>query len=319
MSFSAPQDRKPGMAGFFVARPIFGIVINLLILIAGLAALASVDGREMPDVDKPVLSVRTSYVGAVPETVDQEVTQVLEDALSALDGLSYMESSSTMGESRITIDLSEGTDVDVAANEAREIVAATLRNLPDDLEDDPSVTKSDSNADAIIRLAIMGDATLQELKEMAEGPIYDRLSMIDGIAEVNIRGNRANEFRVTLDIPSLLERGLTVFDVSEALATLRDDTPLGELETSSQNLALRVGNAEVTAESVGDIPIGNSTRVSDVAFVQVVPEDSDVSSRVNGQTAIGLDITRQSGWTFQRPCGRQSKSCAQACQRASIS
>ncbi|MEP3330433.1 efflux RND transporter permease subunit [Sedimentitalea sp.] len=294
MNTSASKPGKPGMASLFVARPIFGIVLNLLILIAGLAALAAVDVREMPDVDQPVLSVRTSYEGAVPETVDQEVTQVLEDALSGLDGLAYMESSSTTGESRITIDLSKGTDVDVAANEAREIVAATLRNLPDELEDDPAVTKSDSNADAIIRLAIMGDATLQELTELAEGPIYDRLSMIDGIAEVTIRGNRANEFRVTLDMPSLLGRGLTIFDVSDALAALRDDTPLGALETTSQNLALRVGNAEVTAESIGDIPIGNSTRVSDVAFVQVVPEDSDVSSRVNGQTAIGLDITRQS-------------------------
>ncbi|WP_424987332.1 efflux RND transporter permease subunit [Microbulbifer sp. S227A] len=294
MTAPQPTNRKRGMADLFVARPLFGIVINLLVLIAGLAALASVDVREMPDVDQPVLSVRTTYEGAVPETVDQEVTQVLEDALSALDGLSYMESSSTMGESRITIDLSEGTDVDVAANEAREIVAATLRKLPDDLEDDPSVTKSDSNADAIIRLAIMGDATVQELTELAEGPIYDRLSMIDGIAEVSIRGNRANEFRVTLDMPSLLGRGLTIFDVSDALATLRDDTPLGELETTSQTLALRVGNARVTTQSIGDIPIGDTTRVSDVGFVQEVPEDSDVSTRVNGQTAIGLDITRQS-------------------------
>ena len=183
----------------------------------------------MPDVDQPVLSVRTSYEGAVPATVDREVTQVLEDALSALEGLSYIESSSSTGSSRITIDLSEGTDVDVAANEAREIVSSTLRQLPDEIDDDPSVTKSDSNADAIIRLAILGDASLDELTELAEGPVYDRLSTIDGIAEVTVRGNQPNEFRVTLDMPSLLSRGMTIFDVSDALASLRDDTPLGEL------------------------------------------------------------------------------------------
>ena len=110
------------------------------------------------------------------------MTQVLEDALSALEGLSYIESSSTTGSSRITIDLSEGTDVDIAANEAREIVSATLRQLPDGI-DDPTVTKSDSNADAIIRLALMGNATFDEMTQLAEGVIYDRLSVIDGIAE----------------------------------------------------------------------------------------------------------------------------------------
>ncbi|SDX42126.1 efflux RND transporter permease subunit [Litoreibacter albidus] len=294
MSAPALKRAVRGMADLFVARPIFGIVINLLILIAGLAALNSVDVREMPNVDQPVISVRTTYEGAVPSTVDQEITQVLEDALNALEGLSYIESSSSTGSSRITIDLSEGTDIDVAANEAREIVAATMRQLPDDLEDDPSVSKSDSNADAIIRLAIMGDATLDEMTALAEGAIYDRLSLIDGISEVTVRGNRANEFRVTLNIPSLLSRGLTVFDVTDALNDLRDDTPLGSLESTSQTLALRVGNAEVTAQSIGQISINAQTRVADVAFVQLVPEDSDVSSRVNGQTAIGIDISRQS-------------------------
>ena len=85
------RAHKAGFADTFVARPIFGIVLNLLIIIAGLAALSSVDIREMPDVDRPVLSVRTTYTGAVASTVDTEVTQVLEDALSALDGMSYIE------------------------------------------------------------------------------------------------------------------------------------------------------------------------------------------------------------------------------------
>ncbi|WP_417599109.1 efflux RND transporter permease subunit [Pararhodobacter oceanensis] len=282
-----------GIADLFVSRPIFGIVINLLILIAGLAALTGVDVREMPDVDRPVLSVRTTYEGAVPSTVDQEVTQVLEAALSALEGLSYMESSSSTGSSRITIDLSEGTNVDVAANEAREIVAATQRQLPDDI-DDPRVTKADTNADAIIRLALLGDASLDSLTALAEGAIYDRLSAIDGIAEVTVQGSRANEFRVTLDMAALLSRNLTIFDVSNALTALRDNTPLGSLETDAQTLALRVGNAEVTTEMIGQIPINAHTRVADVAFVRVTPEDSGFYTRVNGQSAVSLSITRQS-------------------------
>ncbi|MGR3473197.1 MAG: efflux RND transporter permease subunit [Sulfitobacter sp.] len=243
--------------------------------------------------DRPVLSVRTDYDGAVPSTVDTEVTQVLEDALSALDGMSYIESTSSMGSSRITIDLSDGTDVNVAANEAREIVSGALRSLPDDIED-PSVSKSDSNADAIIRLALLGDASLDTLTQLAEGAVYERLSLIDGIAEVTLRGDRANEFRVAVNMPSLLSRGLTIFDVSTALAQLRDDTALGSLSSETQTLSLRVGSKDVTVETINQLPINDTTQVADIAFVQLIPEDASVYTRVNGETAIGLDITRQS-------------------------
>ncbi|MEO9896154.1 MAG: efflux RND transporter permease subunit, partial [Paracoccaceae bacterium] len=285
--------QKTGFASLFVARPILGLVLNLLIIIAGLAAFNSIDVREMPDVDRPVLSVNTTYEGAVPATVDSEITQPLEDALSGLEGLSFMESTSSSGSSRITIDLSDGTDVDVAANEAREIVSATSRSLPEDAEES-TVSKSDSNSDAIIRLALLGDASFDELTQIAEGAIYERLSTIDGIAEITVRGDRSNEFQVLLDIPSLLSRGLTIFDVSTALATLRDDTALGSLEGTSQTLALSVANQEVTVETIEGLQIDNATQVADIALVQLLPEDSTVFARVNGQAAIGLDITRQS-------------------------
>ncbi|NOR32010.1 MAG: MMPL family transporter [Sulfitobacter sp.] len=292
MSFEK-RAHKAGFADIFVARPIFGIVLNLLIIIAGLAALSSVDTREMPDVDQPVLSVRTTYEGAVASTVDTEITQVLEDALSALEGMSNIESTSSIGSSRITVDLSDGTDVDVAANEAREIISSTVRSLPDDI-DTPTVSKSDSNADAIIRLALLGNASFDALTKLAEGVVYERLSLIDGIAEVTVRGNRANEFRVALNMPSLLSRGLTIFDVSTALKQLRDDTALGSLSAESQTLALRVGNDEVTVEAINQLPVNDTTQVADIAFVQLIPEDASVYTRVNGETAVSLDITRQS-------------------------
>lgn len=287
------MSQATGFASLFVARPILALVLNLLIIIAGLAALGGIDVREMPDVDRPVLSVSTSYEGAVPATVDSEITQPLEDALSGLEGLSFMESTSSSGSSRITIDLSDGTDVDIAANEAREIVSATMPSLPDDAEE-PKVSKSDSNADAIVRLALLGDASLDELTQIAEGVIYERLSTIDGIAEVTVQGSRSNEFQVRLDMPSLLSRGLTVFDVSAALAALRDDTALGSLEGINQTLALSVDNQEVTVEAIEAIQIDNTTQVADVAFVQLLPEETSVFTRVNGQTAISVDITRQS-------------------------
>lgn len=285
--------RKTGAAHLFVGRPILGIVLNILVVVAGLAALTAVDVREMPDVDQPVVSVRTTYDGAVPSTVDQEITQVLEDALSALEGLSYIESTSSAGSSSITIELSQNTDVNIAANEAREIVSEALRDLPDDV-DDPVVTRNDSNSDPIMRLALLGDASFSELTRLAEGQVADRLSTIDGIAEVTVRGDRSDEFRVTVNMPSLTGRGLSITDVTSALAALRDDTPLGELEAQNQTLALRVGNGTVDADTIEQLPINATTRIADVAVVAVAPEDSEVFVRVNGQAAVGLDISRQS-------------------------
>lgn len=218
---------------------------------------------------------------------------MLEDALGALNGKTYIGSTSSRGSSHITIDLSDGMDVDVAANKARELVSNTLRSLPEDI-DAPRFSKSDSNADAIIRLALLGDASFGDLTQIAEGVVYERLPLIDGIAEVTVQGNRANEFRLAVNISSLLSRGLTIFDVSNALTQLRDDTALGSLSTESQSLSLRVGIEEVTVETINDMPINHTTQVADVAFVQLIPEDTSVYARVNGETAVSLDITRQS-------------------------
>lgn len=285
--------QKSGLANLFVSRPILGIVLNLLVVIAGVAALRAVDVREMPDVDQPVISIQTTYEGAVPATVDQEVTRVLEEALTAVDGLAYIESTSSSESSTITIELSDTTNPIDAASEAREIVSETLRDLPEDI-DTPVVTRNDSDSDPIMRLALSGDIGFSELTRIAEGQVSDRLSTIDGIAEVTVRGDRVNEYRVTVNMPSLIGLGLTMSDVTDALTALRDNTPLGELETQNQTLSLRVGNTAVTSDTIEQLPVNDIARIADIAVVEYVPEDSTVFVRVNGQDAVGLDIARQS-------------------------
>lgn len=288
------KKHKRGFARIFVGRPILGIVLNLLIVVAGLSAYSSIDIREMPNVTQNVLSIRTTYEGASPASVDKDVTEVLESALSALGGVQNMESQSSSGSSRITIDLSEGTDVDIASNEAREIVSNTLRQLPESVED-PSVSQSDSNADAIIRLALLGEsASLDELTELAEGAVYNRLSVIDGIAEVTTRGSQADEFKVSVSVPALMSRNLSIFDVTAALTNLEASTPLGSVSGDKQTLALSVSSDDVTVQDIEDVKINATTSLSDVAFVEFVPEEAEVLTRVNGETAVSIDITRKS-------------------------
>ncbi len=290
---SGGSQMPGGMTQLFVARPILAFVLNLLIIIAGLSALMGLEVREMPDVDKPSLSVRTTYEGAAAEVVDREVTSVLEDAFGGLDGVKTISSTSSYGSSRITLDLTSGTDVDIAANEAREIVSQTLRQLPDDI-DDPTVKKSDADADPIVRLSLSGSRSMADLTLLAEGRITDRLSLIEGIAEITITGTQADEFRVTVSMPALLARGLTLEDVSETLQTLRNDYALGSLDSDASTTILRSVSPEVTSELIGDLRINATTYVSDVALVQLTGEERDAYARSNGRPSIGIDIVRQS-------------------------
>ncbi len=284
---------RAGLADLFVSRPILAIVLNLLIAIAGLAAFSAVEVREMPDVDQPIVSVRVTWEGAAPETMDTEVTEVIEDALAQLDGLKSVSSTSSYGSSRLTIELTDSTDIDVAANEVREIISRTERNLPEGI-DDPTITKNDSDADPIIRLALMGAAPMVELTDLAEGLVSDRLSAIDGVAEVQIMGEQQDEFRIEVNLNGLVGRGLEIADVEAALRTLRIDTALGDLESGSQTVLLRNSDPTVTADIISELRIDPYTRVGDVAFVQLTAKERDIVARVAGQSTVGLAIVRQS-------------------------
>ncbi|WP_339818659.1 efflux RND transporter permease subunit [Sulfitobacter dubius] len=289
MSNPAP---KAGFSSLFVKRPVLAVVLNLLIIIAGAAAYLGVDIREMPNVDQPVLSVRTTYENAAPETVDTEVTAVLEDALSALEGVEAISSQSSFGSSRITLELSSSVDVNTASNEAREIVAGLSRQLPDDLE--PEVSKNDADADPIIRVALYGTASLEDLSRLAEDRVATELGGIDGIATVEVAGTQEYEYLVRLNMIALTGRGLTVEDVSTALAQLDNSAALGTLESADQKLTLKLASEDVLVEDIASLRIDRNTRLSDVALVQLTAVDRTVFSRVNEQAAVAINVYRQS-------------------------
>lgn len=281
-----------GFSSVFVARPILAVVCNLLIVIAGIAAYMGLDIREMPQVDQPVISVRASFDNAAPDTVDTEVTEILEDGLSAVEGLLAYSSQSSAGTSRITLEFSDGVDIDTAANEAREIISGLARDLPEDV--DPTVSKSDSDSDPIMRLALTGDATLAELTDLAEGPVSDRLDLIDGIASVEVAGDQAQEYLVELNMAALIGRGLTVSDVQAALSTLDLAPALGSLESATQDISLKLSGNEVRAQDIARLPIDDHTRIGDVARVQLTAQERSVVARVNGAPSVGVNIVRQS-------------------------
>ena len=296
MTESPPASATPqelGSAALFVRRPILAVVVNLLVIIAGLAALAAVEVRELPNVSRPVITVTADYSGAAPSTIDSEVTRILEDALARLEGLENISSQSTYGRSRLTLDLSSATDPSVAASDARELVAGVRRDLPDDI-DEPTVQKSDADADPILRLALTGALSLAELTTLAEDVVSDRLTAIEGVAAVEVSGGQDRIMRVTFSPVRLASHGISVADVREALASANLDIPLGALETATQSLVVRSEASTTTVEAISEIRLNRQTVIGDIAFVQDTADDQDQIARVNGQPAVGLNVTRQS-------------------------
>jgi len=296
---AAPEEpaEAPGVrlgpTALFVQRPVLAAVLNLLIVVAGLAALAGIEVRELPNVDRPVISVRTTYEGASAETIDAQVTSVLEDALAQTPGIKTISSSSSYGSSSITLEFSSATGVEAAASDVRDLVSRAARTLPEAAED-PVVTKSDADADPIMRLSLIGGGVpLPELSRLAEERIAEELSSIDGVAEVSIFGDRRDIMRVSLLPVALASRGLTVEDLQRALSDAALDAPSGTVETETSSLVVRSTAKAETAESISNIFVDASTRVGDVAFVEMTGDDTQSVVRVNGLPAISLNVVRQ--------------------------
>ena len=295
------DDVKPGVqsltsaAGFaalFVSRPVLAIVLNLLILVAGVAALGGVEVRELPNIDRPVITIRTSYDGATPDTVDREITAVIEGAVARTPGVVSISSQSSAGQSRVTIEFSPASDLNAAANDLRDAVGA-LRSLPDDA-DAPVIVKADTNSDAIMRLSVTSPTMpIERLTALVNDQIVDRLSAVEGVADVELRGDREPLVRIIIDPDALTARGLAVNDLTSGLGNVALDAPAGRVSDRTQTLLVRADASAKTAEEIAAIEIAPNTRVGDIADVVFGPAERSTSLRMNGQTGIGLGIVRQ--------------------------
>ncbi|MFU8783950.1 efflux RND transporter permease subunit [Aliidiomarina sp.] len=278
-----------------IRRPVLIIVLNLLIIIAGIAALNGLEVRELPDVDRPIVTVTASFPGASPETVDSEVTSRLEAAAARVSGVKSIRSSSEEGSTRIVIEFRPGVNLDTAANETRESVSRVQRRLPPEVEQ-VAVIKADNDAQAVVSVAVSSESLqLEELTERVETDLAPLFLNIPGVADVQLRGARQRVMRVNIDPLRLSSFNLTVADVANALRQAPFDVPAGSLRSTDQQLIVRADATSVTAEQVEDIIVAGDTRVSDIANVFFSPADAANMVRLDGRPVIGLEILRQAG------------------------
>ncbi|XDA99409.1 efflux RND transporter permease subunit [Sulfitobacter sp. LCG007] len=277
----------------FVRRPILAFVLSALIVLAGLAGLFGAEIRELPNVDRPVVTVTTEFSGASPETVDQELTGRIEGAVGRVSGVRAISSNSRYGRSRVTVEFEENVNIDVAATDIRDAVSRIVNQLPDDAET-PEIVKADANAEPIMRIAVTSSGrSPQDLTRIVEERIEDRLISINGVADLQIYGKREPIFRVDLDPLELASRGLSLADLRNALSDVAYDSPAGDLAGERQSINVRTTATVATAEAFEALKIAQDVTVGDVADVTLGPAPNETVLRANGSLGMGMGVIRQ--------------------------
>ena len=281
-----------------IRRPVLATVLSAVLLIFGLFAFDQLTVREYPDIDKPVVSVNTTYRGASSQIIETQVTQIIEEAIAGIEGIDTITSNSREESSSVSIEFKINRDIDGAANDVRDRVARAIGRLPEEAEI-PRVAKTDSDARAIIWVAMTSDRLSQlELTDYAERFLVDPLSTVSGVARVRVGAGRRYAMRIWLDAAAMAARELTAQDVETALRRQNVELPSGRIESIRREVSVRTESALKTPEEFRDVVVkqGNDylVRLGEIARVELGPEDVRSELRANGQNAVGLGIVKQS-------------------------
>ena len=281
-----------------IRRPVLALVASLLIVVMGAASLLSLPIRELPDVDSAIVTVTTIYTGATPQIVDTDITEIVESSVAGVAGIKNISSQSRRGRSSTVIEFETGRNIDEAANDVRDAIGRIRARLPAHA-DEPIIVKSDSDADPVMRLAVTSDRhSPEEITDFVERFLIDRLSTLEGVASVDMRGERRYAIRIWIDRRALAARNLTVSDIEAAIRQNNVELPAGEITSSQRLLDIRLDSRLTTPDEFRNISLGTvdgyPVRLGDVATVERGVEDDNTIVRANGQPAVGLQVIRQS-------------------------
>ncbi len=281
-----------------IRRPVLATVMTLLIVLVGIIAYDRLSVREYPNIDVPVVTVATTYYGANAAIMESQVTKVLEDSLSGIEGIDFMTSVSRSESSQITINFKLTRDADAAANDVRDRVARVRGMLPDEIEE-PIVSKEEADAQPIIYMAFSSDRhDMLEVTDVANRLVKDRVQTIDGVANVRIFGERRYSMRIWLDRARMAAYSVTAQDVETALRAQNLEVPSGRIESAQREFSVLAETDLRTPEQFRQVILrddsGYLVRLGDVARVEVAPADERRITRFKGENAVALGVIKQS-------------------------
>jgi len=282
-----------------IRRPVFATVLSLLLIVLGAIAFMRLPLRELPNIDPPIVSIETNYPGASAAVVETRITQIIEDAVSGIEGVDMIQSSSRNGRSGVTIEFTLAREIESAANDVRDAVSRVADRIPDEA-DPPQVAKVEADAEVILWTNLRSTRMDElALTDYAERYLVDRLSSIDGVAQIRIGGSQRYAMRIWLDREALAARGLTVNDVETALRRENVELPAGRLESATRDFTLRVNRGYQQPDDFAELAVGKGAdghliRLAEVAKVELGSVERRAYFRSNGQATLGLGIIKTS-------------------------
>ncbi|HEX4944750.1 MAG TPA: efflux RND transporter permease subunit, partial [Usitatibacteraceae bacterium] len=280
-----------------IQRPVFATVLSVIVFLVGLISYSRLSVREYPRIDEPVVSVETVYQGASAEVIESQITKVLEDSLSGIEGVELMTSSSRSERSQITVRFRLTRDPDSAAADVRDKVARVRGRLPDAV-DEPVIAKVEADSFPILWMAVSAPGKdALEVSDYVARYIKPRLSTLPGAADVRIFGERKVSMRIWVDRAKLAAYRLTVQDLEDALRRQNVEIPAGRIESDKREFSVLSLTDLQTPQQFGAIVVrevsGYPVRVRDLGRVEVGPLDERIITRYMGGTAVSLGVIKQ--------------------------
>ncbi len=281
-----------------IKRPVLATVMSLAIILIGVISFLRLPVREYPNIDAPIVSVRTVYPGASAEIMESQVTQPLEDSLAGIEGIRTIKSVSREEVSQITVEFLLERDVDAAANDVRDRVARVRGQLPTETKD-PVVAKVEADAQAVLWLAFSSTRhSALEITDYADRNIVDRLQALPGVASVIIGGERRYAMRLWLDRDRMAAYGLTPQDVEDALKAQNIELPSGRIESRQREFTVLTESDLRTPAQFDELILkeskGYPVRLRDIGYAEIGAADERNVVRVNGNPSVGLGVVKQS-------------------------
>jgi multidrug efflux pump len=280
-------------------RPVLAMVCSIVIIIFGGIGYKYLGIREYPAIDPAVVNVRTSYVGANADIIEQQITEPLEKAINGVPGVKNITSSSSTGSSNITVEFELNVDLERAANDVRDKVSQALGNLPQDIDSPPTVSKADSDSDPILFLQIQSQSKgLLELTDYAENVVQERLQTISGVSGVSVFGKRYS-MRLWIDPAKLSAYKLTINDIRLALDRENIELPGGKIRGNTTQLIVKTFGKLTTETDFNDLILREDNngvvRYKDVGYAELGADNEESVSRKNNVPSVNLGVVAQPG------------------------
>ncbi|GAB3255043.1 efflux RND transporter permease subunit [Larkinella harenae] len=279
------------------------MVMSIVIILFGVIGFTFLGVREYPAIDPPIISVRTSYVGANPDIIESQITEPIEKSLNSIEGIRTISSNSALGSSNITIEFDLGADLERAANDVRDKVAQAQRQLPQDIDAPPVVSKADANSDPIIFMPIQSTTrNPMELSDYAENVLQERLQTIPGVSQVMIYGLKRPAMRLWIDPHKLSAYRLTAQDIQDALTRQNVELPGGKIYGNNTELTVKAAGRLTTEEDFNNLILRQTAnqiiRFKDVGYAVLGPENEESAAKQNNASGAILVMIPQPGANY---------------------